>query len=324
MFEVATQFNAIFRAQTQSTGSSSVSLLSMWMSRRTRSFLELLSSELAVVEDAASLRDALEASVFFANSMGRLGADFTAQLPGLFEPKMLSIVEKHWKQGLQQFQDTLRVCREAAVASPLVSQTVESDQDASVDPSSLSGPLAPPRQLLALPPLARLVNAILTGLNELRRCLLPGIFAQLRKLLEEVISEVQSDLLTNERLVMKPGFRGEAAQLREVAARFKSVFGEIVEPYLRGSVEAALGNEEGAACLHRIYLDAITEPEEEEAPTVEEEKEEPIAPTEELQPQSGDSDVPKVEQEEIAKEEPVVEGDIAGNSDGFFDESETN
>lgn len=288
------------------------------MARRTHSFLDLLASELAVVEDAASLRDALEASVFFANSMGRLGADFTAQLPRLFEPKMLSIVETIWKQGVHQLQETLRVCREAAMASPLVSQTAESDADLPVDTSSasLGGPQPPPRQLLALPPLARLVNAVLTGLNELRRCLLPGILASLRDLLKEIIADVQSELLTNERLVMKPGFRGEAAQLREVAAKFKMTFGQIVEPYLRGSLEAALGNQEGAECLHRIYLDSIKSSQQDEEPPAE-------AATAEEAKEGEDG----AETEETPHKEEVAEMEEASSApesgDALIDENES-
>jgi hypothetical protein len=256
VFEVATQYNAIFRAQTQSS-SDSVPLLSMWMARRVRSFMDLLRIELSRMEDSASLRDALEASVFFANSMGRLGADFTARLPEVFEPKMLSLVDSIWTQGFEQLRETLRICRDAGVASPLVSQSLDAmEADPALD-FAPGGPLVPPRALLAFPPLARLVNAILTGLNELRRCLLPGIFSQLRSTLESLLAEIKRELMDNERAVLKPGFRGEAAQLRETAAKFKSIYSQTIDPYLRGSLEAALGNNEGARHFYEIYLDSI-------------------------------------------------------------------
>jgi hypothetical protein len=258
VFEVATQYNAIFRAQTQSSRDSGP-LLSMWMARRVRSFMDLLRLELSRMEDSASLRDALEASVFFANSMGRLGADFSARLPEVFEPKMLSLVDSIWTQGFKQLRETLRICRDAGVALPLVSQSLEAmEADQALDAMpELGGPLAPPRALLAFPPLARLVNAILTGLNELRRCLLPGIFGQLRSTLESLLSEIKKELMDNERAVLKPGFRGEAAQLRETAAKFKSMYSQTIDPYLRGSLEAALGNKEEARRFYEIYLNSI-------------------------------------------------------------------
>ena len=104
----------------------------------------------------------------------------------------------------------------------------------------------PPRQLMALPPLGRLVNAFLTGLNELRRCLLPGILSKLRESLEEVLKEVASILQVNERAVMTPGLRGDAVQLREIAKEMQAVMENVVVPYVRGALEASLGNKQGA------------------------------------------------------------------------------
>ncbi|MGK3755152.1 MAG: hypothetical protein ACI8RD_007461 [Bacillariaceae sp.] len=274
MFEIATQFNAIFRAQQTShiaNGNSSsassnsnnnndvqvsVSLLSMWTSRRVHSFLKILSSQLQLMEDSGSLRDALDACVFFTGSMGRLGADFTAQLPPLFEQKLLAIVLHNWKEGTNQLTETLKICRDAGVASPLFSSTVvastsdnggngEGEENDSTSSSSVM--MAPPRQLMALPPLGRLVNACLMGLNELRRCLMPGIFSQLRTAVEkEFLLEVKNILHAHERAVMTPGLRGDATKLREIAKEMKNVTKTIVFPYVRGAVELSLGNVSGA------------------------------------------------------------------------------
>jgi hypothetical protein len=276
MFEIATQFNAIFRAQQTShivngNGSSnnnndvqvSVSLLSMWTSRRVHSFLKILSSQLQLMEDSGSLRDALDACVFFTGSMGRLGADFTAQLPPLFEQKLLAIVLHNWKEGTNQLTETLKICRDAGVASPLFSSTVmasTSDNGGTSegednDSTSSSGVMmAPPRQLMSLPPLGRLVNACLVGLNELRRCLMPGIFSQLRTAVEkEFLLEVKNILHAHERAVMTPGLRGDATKLREIARKMKNVTKTIVFPYVRGAVELSLGNVSGA----KIHFDKL-------------------------------------------------------------------
>ena len=266
MFEIATQFNAIFRAQQQQQSNShpnnvSVSLLSMWTSRRVHAFLNILSSQLNLMEDSASLRDALDACVFFSGSMGRLGADFTAQLPPLFENRMVAIVVHIWRDGTGQLAETLRICRDAGVAAPLVSSTVvtgeigvdggggggDGPSSSSSSSSSSSVIMAPPRQLMGLPPLGRLVNACLTGLNELRRCLLPGIFPRLRQALEqELLLQVKNILHSHERAVMTPGLRGEAVQLREVAKEMKEMTKNIIFPYCRGALELSLGNEAGA------------------------------------------------------------------------------
>ena len=150
MFEIATQFNAIFRAQANAK-QISVSLLSMWTSRRVHSFLAVLKLELRPMEDSASLRDALDACVFFAASMGRLGADFTPLLQPLFEDKIHALVVHFWKEGTSQLAETLKICREVGVASPLSSlsaisaSTASPGMDAIVDTDS--GPMSPPRLL---------------------------------------------------------------------------------------------------------------------------------------------------------------------------------
>jgi hypothetical protein len=237
------------------------------------------------MEDSASLRDALEASVFFASSMGRLGADFSAQLPALFEPKMRDLVVVFWKEGAQQLAETLKVCREAGAASPLVSHNAPSEPAAAgASLTPFDEPQPPPRQLLALPPLARFVNTVLTGLNELRRCLMPGVFAALRTSMDQVLTLIKADLVAHDRAVMAPGLRGEANDLRELATRFKTVFADIVEPYVRGSLEAALGNKDGAEHFHSILRKNEREPEEEEEepePAEEAELEEEPEPAEE-------------------------------------------
>jgi hypothetical protein len=292
VFEVATQFNAIFRAQINQS-KASASLLSMWTSRRVHSFLNLLTIQLGSMEDSASLRDALEASVFFASSMGRLGADFSAQLPALFEPKMRDLVVAFWKEGAQQLAETLKVCREAGVAAPLVSHSAPSEPAAAgASLTPLDEPQPPPRQLLALPPLARFVNTVLTGLNELRRCLMPGVFTALRTSLNQVLTSIQSDLVANERAVMAPGLRGEANDLRELSTRFKTVFADIVEPYVRGSLEAALGNKDGAEHFHKILRKDEQEPKEEPEPV--DEQDEAEEGNEDVE-ESGDAEAEDVE-----------------------------
>eukprot|EP00934_Nitzschia_sp_Nitz4_P006716 Nitzschia sp. Nitz4//scaffold2_size372955//24414//26228//NITZ4_000357-RA/size372955-snap-gene-0.59-mRNA-1//-1//CDS//3329546578//6706//frame0 len=270
MFEIATQFNAIFRAQA-SDDKMSVSLLSMWTTRRVHSFLTMLKVEIGTMEDSAALRDALDACVFFSVSMGRLGADFTAQLPPLFEDKMVAIVVHFWKDGITQLAETLKICREAGVAGPLSSTSVDEavTSESGAASEGDGGPMPPPRQLMALPPLGRLVNAVLAGLNELRRCLLPGIFAQLRRELTEQISQVEEVLKANERAVMTPGLKGEASDLRSKAKELRQVFSDIVVPYIQGSLEISLGNEVGAKVYHDKVIQVLTPPEPEKPVEVE-------------------------------------------------------
>jgi len=193
-FEIVTQFLAIFRGSFAPSSSSSsnnqdhsFSLLSMWTARRVQTFLTSLNSNLiSHVHDTATLRDALDASSFFASSMGRVGADFQSLLAPIFEPLLTKIIVGYWSDGLNGMIETLKACRDAGIAGPLFGTETSSSKDSTdginvddVDVQSSRTP-HPPRSLLALPPLARFLNAYLTGLNELRRCLLPGAFPSIR------------------------------------------------------------------------------------------------------------------------------------------------
>jgi len=257
-FEIATQFLAIFRSTATSSAvsdSHANQMLSMWTARRIHTFLEdhLASKCLPLISDTATLRDALESVSFFAASMGRVGADFSPLIQSIFEPNLVTIVTSHWAEGANVFENTLKVCRDTGIASPLHSSREFTDpleNEVSVgdlSESSRSKTPAPPRQLLALPPLARLVNAFLIGLNELRRCLLASTFPKVRSYFEgEFVKKVKSILLKNERVVLTPGFlhqKGEdAGKLRSVAMELKEEFDSCVEPYMTGAMEVALGS----------------------------------------------------------------------------------
>mmetsp|Transcript_27635 Transcript_27635/g.41607 ORF Transcript_27635/g.41607 Transcript_27635/m.41607 type:complete len:647 (-) Transcript_27635:1398-3338(-) len=254
-FEIVTQFLAIFRGSfAPSTSSSnnqdhSFSLLSMWTARRVQTFLTSLNSNMiSHVHDTATLRDALDASSFFASSMGRVGADFQSLLAPIFEPLLTKMIVGYWSDGLNGMSETLKACRDAGIAGPLFGTETSSSKESSdginvddVDVQSSRTP-HPPRSLLALPPLARFLNAYLTGLNELRRCLLPGAFPSIRLAHSKLIADAKMALQANERAALTPGLRGEATKLREAAAKMKAEFDKCVEPYMQISLEVALGS----------------------------------------------------------------------------------
>eukprot|EP00571_Detonula_confervacea_P014136 CAMPEP_0172308442 /NCGR_PEP_ID=MMETSP1058-20130122/9029_1 /TAXON_ID=83371 /ORGANISM="Detonula confervacea, Strain CCMP 353" /LENGTH=728 /DNA_ID=CAMNT_0013020859 /DNA_START=23 /DNA_END=2209 /DNA_ORIENTATION=- len=260
-FEIVTQFLAIFRGSfAPSTASSSsnnhhdhsFSLLSMWTARRIQTFLTTLSSNIVThVNDTATLRDALDSASFFASSMGRVGADFQPLLAPIFEPRLTEMIVGHWTDGLNGMMETLKACRDAGVAGPLFGTETSSSKDGNggsgyvddgVEIIQSSRTPAPPRKLLALPPLARFLNAYLGGLNELRRCLLPGAFPAIRSAQGKLVADAKMALQANERSVLTPGLRGEAVRLREVASKMKSEFNNSLEPYMIGCLEVALGS----------------------------------------------------------------------------------
>jgi len=320
-FEIATQFLAIFHTSSSSTpalgngnNTTSLSLLSLWTTRRIQMFLKSLTNHLSRINDCAILRDALDATVFFSTSMGRIGADFQALLPPIFEPQLLHIVTiNNWEDnGIVTLEKTLNICRDAGVASPLytTNSNVNKDEDDGNIQSKDSTPL-PPRILLSYPPLARLVNAYLTGLNELRRCLLPGIFQPLQEVkLPSFISKVKKILQVHERAVLTPGLKGEATKLRQIANDMRNVFDEVVQPYLEMSLLVALG----------LYVEPPPPPVVEEkvvedkeennnvADEVEEDKEAVNDNEDDTEVKDESSEPPKEEQEE-SKDEEVIQNE---------------
>jgi hypothetical protein len=283
-FEIATQFLAIFRSSTSHKASTSNNsdkasqLLSMWTTRRIDTFLhqQLGMKYLPLISDTATLRDALESTTFFATSMGRIGSDFSPLLPAFFVPRLISIVTSSWSNGLNSLQDTLKVCRDAGIASPLYNSRevispigTNAEDEGDIGAGMGAKTPSPPRQLLSLPPLARLVNSFLTGLNELRRCLLASAFPQLRSFFREsFIVKVKAILVENERAVLKPGFLSkgeEAGKLRSVAIELKEEFEGCVEPYLSNALEVALGS------FDNILAKPEISPDDSDSPVLEEE-----------------------------------------------------
>ncbi len=258
----------------------------MWTTRRIDTFLnqQLATKYLPLISDTATLRDALESTTFFATSMGRIGADFSPLLPVYFIPRLISIVTSHWSNGLNALQDTLKVCRDAGVASPLYNSREVISHIGAEEGDSGAGngnkTPSPPRQLLSLPPLARLVNAFLNGLNELRRCLLASAFPQLRSFFHEsFVVKAKAILIENERAVLKPGFlksKGdEAGKLRNIAIEMKDEFDSCVKPYLDIALEVSFGNFEGMLSneITQVETDSPDKEEEKEKEEKEEEKE---------------------------------------------------
>jgi len=310
-FEIATQFLAIFRAsgstsavaggtgtQPTSTSTSPTMLLSLWTTRRIELFLSLLQSHLdasllltnnrthstnkhppssqknsPTAGGAAILRDALEATSFFAVSMGRIGADFQSRLAPIFEPRLVRIVTRCWEEGVASLNGTLAVCREAGVATPLYNTSIGTDDISTGGlPTATANPEAidctPPRTLLAHPPLARLVNSYLTGLNELRRCLLPNTFSLIQTSTASFLENCRATLTLNQRKVNTPGFlRGESIMLRKVAGELLEVFESVVVRYVNVVVCTALGVEIPVEWMVREEEQPQSPPEKEEQVT---------------------------------------------------------
>jgi hypothetical protein len=236
-------------SKSSKNGNNAHQLLSMWTTRRIDTFLQdhIVSKCLPSITDTSTLRDALESVTFFATSMGRVGADFSPLLQDIFQPFLVSIVTSHWSEGLNILENTLTVCRDTGIASPLYSNRDVAQSGDGSGGIMAQDSSAPPRQLLSFPPLARVVNAFLVGLNELRRCLLPCALPELRRNFQQnFLAQAKQILVQNERAVLTPGFLNkkgaDAGKLRSIAIELKDEFEKCVEPYLSAALELAVGS----------------------------------------------------------------------------------
>eukprot|EP00752_Nemacystus_decipiens_P004544 g4148.t1 len=186
-------------AMVAGSGRDSGDVLSLWLLRRVSAFVEQLKSLLPLVEDGGLLRSLLEECMFFGASMGRLGTDFRGLLVPVFEERVTGAASGQWATASADFVVTLRdiAAIEAAGGNGASLLHVPEKTSAAVEASSSSSSLGlrsdsaveaekaaalallgdggglppPPRSLMAFPPVARLLNVVLTSFNQLRECL---------------------------------------------------------------------------------------------------------------------------------------------------------
>ncbi|CAM9347987.1 unnamed protein product, partial [Phaeothamnion confervicola] len=157
-------------------------VLAAWLVRRTDVFLALLRSLLPLIDSGASLQNLLDQCMFFGASMGRLGFDFRGLLSPVFEEVVWDAVAPQWRAasaafvaGLEELRHSMLTSAAAAAAPLYVHSTVmAADRGLAAGGDGLGdgriGVGPPPASLMAFPLLARLVNALLQSLNQLREC----------------------------------------------------------------------------------------------------------------------------------------------------------
>jgi hypothetical protein len=138
------------------------------------------------------------------------------------------------------------------------------------------------------------------------------MFGELRKHLNEFLMETVVILESNERAVKAPGLRGDATQLRQAASQMLEMV-QIVEPYLRGALELALGDKKTA----KQYLETEKAQEQnmEEVPQEvdDEEEDNERMQEEESTAEEGAIDEPSVLRETLPTDELGLDYSKAGN-----------
>ena len=112
--------------------------------------------------------------MYFGKSLGRVGADFSALVPHVFQVRMYDLVRSHLERGLETFEKSLR----ADMFKQQDSNTTSLMLD--ISPPDLQDITStPPSALLVFPFVAALTNTFLSAFNELRHCALLALRHQL-------------------------------------------------------------------------------------------------------------------------------------------------
>lgn len=227
VFEVVTQYRAVFSdapgddedsdlddidalAFMNSTSivpnSHAAAILSDWTSSCIAEYLDRLEAGIKELTDGAALNSVMQQAMYCGQSLGRVGSDFRAALPPMFEDAVMRIYSSHLTAALRQFEMMIEENRWAPVGSSALrkdriyasenkerngeateSQPVENGKKNGEPDGEKSGQYDPPAGVLDSPPLAIFLNGILVALNELRLCAPLSLAPRLGAALQEVL-----------------------------------------------------------------------------------------------------------------------------------------
>jgi hypothetical protein len=180
-FSVITQFKALFEenSEIELCSHPPTAILGAWATRQVHQLLDDLKQVLPSIEEGASLRAILEQTCFFASRMGQVGCDFSSLALPLFRQALINRLTGDWKTANAHFKSMLAterfiveiddVAREQVI--PLyLKQDSTSAEEITTPMKRMNDDVPAPPAVMAYPPLAYLLNSILTGLNFLREC----------------------------------------------------------------------------------------------------------------------------------------------------------
>ena len=156
-------------------------LMASWLSGRISWFVRTLGAGIGAVDDGAQLAALLVQATYAARRAGRLGSDYSALLPPLFEARVRGLFSARLAATVAQFRDDVSGWAWAyKVAHSQLPQTASTAHSAmplpddgspapAATPNAVAAPpLAPPLSLLAFHPLGEFVNGYLLCFNTAR------------------------------------------------------------------------------------------------------------------------------------------------------------
>ncbi|CAG0901054.1 unnamed protein product [Darwinula stevensoni] len=213
LFDILTQYRALFSEDPQP-------IFTSFLQHKVSELLKTLEEDL--LEGGGNMRtdSLLGQAMYFGLSLSRMGGDFRALLPKIFQDAAIRSLKNSLADANMKFQDGLSLLFLNAPANMpcLLSSTMASSQD----------DLHPPLSLLEFYPLAEYTNSVLGAFNDLRlccplSCVLP-VTEAVTMSLEDAASAVR-DLQRQEESSLN-------ASERELLKNFIDRFSSILLPYI--------------------------------------------------------------------------------------------
>uniref|UniRef100_A0A6B2L2J8 Conserved oligomeric Golgi complex subunit 8 n=1 Tax=Arcella intermedia TaxID=1963864 RepID=A0A6B2L2J8_9EUKA len=223
LLEIISQYNTIFSYSMEEGEGEEGNILYSWTHHKIQDFLNRLKMCLENIKDGSFLTNVLNSCMFFGKNLGRVGMDFRALLPPIFENCILIIFDRSISRAITQFGHHIRKYRNLAAHKGL------SEYNPATDPSDT---MPAPRILLDFPPVAILTNAILETFNELRTC---WPYSLKIKLTERITENLHKCI---EKLREHKNQTAMTAQELEPFEEMCQVFAEVLLPYISQCIEA--------------------------------------------------------------------------------------
>eukprot|EP01087_Luapelamoeba_hula_P019127 TRINITY_DN6292_c0_g1_i2.p1 TRINITY_DN6292_c0_g1~~TRINITY_DN6292_c0_g1_i2.p1 ORF type:complete len:665 (+),score=130.15 TRINITY_DN6292_c0_g1_i2:18-2012(+) len=165
LFDIVTQYRAIFSDDTATQEEhKDAGILYSWLVQKVSEFLTILRMKLPEIKEGTAIANILDQCMYYGMSLGRVGVDFRALLPPVFEKTINSMFTTMICDATREFCANLShqkwIAPPKALSAAMMGglDTVETIAH------------APPMLLLDYPSLAIYTNSLLTALNELRQC----------------------------------------------------------------------------------------------------------------------------------------------------------
>lgn len=196
LFDAVMQFRAVFAdedgqdvvpSETASSSSRLGGLLYAWAGRRVHIYLMSLQALLPQVGEGGSLGAALEHCMYAGAALSRVGLDFRAALPPLFESRILEMFTRTVASAVETAAATLETQKwlpsssAARTCRPHIKEEAESGA-------------APPYRLMESVPLALFANGVAAALNELRHCAPLALQQPVTQVVQEALNALMAAL----------------------------------------------------------------------------------------------------------------------------------